>query len=204
MSYKLEVNAIRAMADFMEAAPDITPQAASLAMNTVIPRKGMVRYKKAMKSQIGFPGGYIDDVERFGVSRYATPGHLEAAITARQRPTSLARFATSGGVGHEGVTVRVKAGRSTHLKRAFMVRLRQGTMLDDENFNLGLAVRIPGGEAAVRNKKDKSRMVHLAKDVFLLYGPSVDQVFRGVSVTETPHVLNDIEAEFYRQFARLS
>jgi hypothetical protein len=148
--------------------------------------------------------GFLEDVEKFGVTRYASPSRLEAVISARQRPTSLARFATGGNVDQEGVSVRVKAGKTQRLKRAFLVRLRQGTMLDSENFNLGLAVRIPGGEAAVRNKTDKSRMVHLAKDVFLLYGPSVDQVFKTVSVTETPHVLNEIESEFYRQFARLA
>lgn len=201
---KVEVNALRVLNDFLEAAPDITRQSASLAMNGVIPRKGMTRYKKAMKSQVGFPGGYLDEADKFGVTQFAKPGDLTAAITARQRPTSLARFATSGVVGTEGVTLRVKAGQSRRLKRAFMVRLMAGTQLTGETFNTGVAVRIPGGEAAVRGKKDTSRMVHLAKDVFLLYGPSVDQVFRSVSVTETPHVLNEIETEFYRQFARLS
>jgi hypothetical protein len=200
---KVEVEAIRAMNDFLEAAPEITPQAASLAMNTVIPRKGLSRYKKAIRSQVAFPGGYLEEAEKFGITQYAKPGDLTAAITARQRPTSLARFA-SGPVGGEGATVRVKTGRSVRLKRAFMVRLLAGTQLTGDDYNLGLAIRVPGGQAAVRGKTDTSRMVHLAKDVFLLYGPSVDQVFRSVSVTETPHVLNEIETEFYRQFARLS
>lgn len=200
---KVEVDAIRALNDFLEAAPETTRQSASLAMNTVLPRKGMNRYRKQMKAQIGFPAGYLEDTEKFGVTQFAKPGDLTAAITARQRPTSLARFA-NGPVGGEGATVRVKAGRSTRLKRAFMVRLMSGTQLTGETYNLGLAVRIPGGEAAVRGKKDTSHMVHLSKDVFLLYGPSVDQVFQSVSVTETPQVLNEIEAEFYRQFARLS
>lgn len=200
---KVEVNAIKALSDFIEAAPELTRKSASLAMNTIIPRRGMKRYKDAMRSQIAFPAGYLDEAEKFGVTRFATPTSLEAHITARQRPTSLARFA-SGSLNGEGATVRVKKGRTTRLKRAFMVRLRAGTALDNDNFNLGLAVRIPGGAAAIRNKTDKGRMVQLAKDVFLLYGPSVDQVFRGVSVTETPHVLNEIETEFYRQFARLA
>lgn len=198
---KVEVSAIKALSDFIEAAPDTTRNAASLAMNTVIPRGGMKRYKDAMRSQIAFPPGYLDETEKFGVTHFATPTRLEVAITARQRPTSLARFA-SGALNGEGATVRVKKGRTTRLARAFMVRLRAGTVLDNDNFNLGLAVRVPGGR--FRNKKDASRMVQLAKDVFLLYGPSVDQVFRTVSVTETPFVLNDIEAEFYRQFGRLA
>ena len=200
----VEFSAIKQLSDFMEAAPSITPQAASLAMNTVIPRKGMTRYRKAIRSQVAFPGGYVEDEDKFRVSRFATPGNLEAAITARQRPTSLARFASGGGVGGEGVSLRVKPGSSVRLKKAFLVRLNQGITLTNETYNLGLAVRVAGGSAAFRNKVDTSKMVRLAKDVFLLYGPSVDQVFKTVSVTETPHVLNEIETEFYRQFARLA
>jgi len=198
---RVEVAAIKELVRFIEAAPEIAPQAAALAMNTIIPRKGMKRYKDAMRGQIAFPPGYLDETEKFGVTQSATPGNLTSIIRARQRPTSLARFA-SGALGGEGATVRVKKGRSTRLRKAFMVRLRAGTVLDNDNFNLGLAVRVPNGQ--FRNKKDASRMVQLAKDVFLLYGPSVDQVFRTVSVTETPNVLNEIESEFYRQFGRLA
>jgi hypothetical protein len=43
--------------------------------------------------------GYLDDVERFGQTSYATPTRLETKITARARPTSFARFATSGAIG---------------------------------------------------------------------------------------------------------
>lgn len=203
MTVRVEVNAIKALNDFLEAAPDITRQSASLAMNTVLPRKGMTRYKKAIRSQVGFPGGYLEDADKFGVTTFAKPNDLTAAITARQRPTSLARFA-SGTIGQEGVTIRGvgKPGSSTKLRRAFMVRLNQGTQLTGENFNLGVAVRVPGG--LTRGKREAGKMVTLSKDVFLLYGPSVDQVFRSVSVTETPMVLNEIESEFYRQFGRLA
>lgn len=199
---KVEVQAIKALEDFLKAAPEITPKAAALAMNTVIPRSGMTRYRKAIAGQVAFPPGYLDDPEKFGVTRSASASRLESVITARARPTSLARFSTSGAVGQEGLAVKVKAGRTVRLKRAFLVRLKAGSILDGENFNLGLAVRVPGGQ--FHNKKDQSRMVHLAKDVFLLYGPSIDQVFRAVSQTETPMVLDEIETEFYRQFARLS
>jgi hypothetical protein len=199
---KVEAKAIKALEDFMDAAPLITPQAAALAMNTVIPRSGMARYKKKMRSEIAFPSGYLDDEEKFGVTRSASPSNLESVISARHRPTSLARFVTSGGsIGQEGLAVKVKANRTTRLRRAFLVRLRAGTALDSDNFNLGLAVRAPGG---IRNKKTAANTVQLAKDVFLLYAPSVNQVFRAAAVTETPAVLNDIEAEFFRQFARLS
>lgn len=200
---RVEVSAIKALESFLDAAPDITRQAASLAMNTVLPRKGMTAYKKAIRQEVGFPGGYLEEADKFGVTTFAKPNDLTAKITARQRPTSLARFA-SGTPGQEGVTIRGvgKPGSSTRLKRAFLVRLNQGTQLTGDNYNLGVAVRVPGG--LTRGKRETGRMVTLSKDVFLLYGPSVDQVFRSVSVTETPLVLNDIETEFYRQFGRLS
>ncbi len=200
---KVEVSAIKALDDFLEAAPEITRQAASLAMNTIIPGKGLTRYKQAIKGQVAFPSGYLEGDDRLKVTRLTSPARLEAAISARQRPTSLARFATSGTVGQEGLAVKVGTNKGTRrLKKAFLVRLKAGTALNNDNFNLGLAVRIPGG--AFRNKKDTGRMVRLAKDVFLLYGPSVDQVFKSVAVTETPLVLDEIETEFYRQFGRLS
>lgn len=199
---KVEVSALAALEDFLEVAPEVTKRSAALAMNTVIPRKGMTRYKRVMRTQIAFPSGYLEDEGRFGVTRSATPDRLESVISARHRPTSLARFATGGAVGQEGLAVKVKAGRTRRLRKAFMVRLRAGTALDNDNFNLGLAVRVPGGQ--FRNKKDQSRMVQLAKDVFLLYAPSVNQVFRAVAQTETPAVLDEIETEFYRQFGRLS
>jgi hypothetical protein len=200
---RVEAGAIKGLAEFLDAAPEIATQAASLAMNDVTGKSGLTRYKKAMKSQIAFPGGYLDDVERFGQTGYATPARLETKITARARPTSLARFATSGAIGSAGATVRVKAGRSVHLKKAFMVRLRAGTVLDDTSFNVGMAVRIAPGQR-IRNKRDTSNMVHLAPNVFLLYAPSVDQVFRSVAETETPAVLDMMGNEFFRQFARLS
>lgn len=198
---KVEVSAIRALDDFLAAAPETTKRAASLAMNTVIPRSGLKRYRDKIRAEIAFPNGYLND-DRLGVTLLSSPERLEAIIAARQRPTSLARFATGGAVGQEGLAVKVSAGRTTRMKRAFLVRLRAGNALDGDNYNLGLAVRLPGG--AFRNKKDTSRMVRLAKDVFLLYGPSVDQVFRAAAVTETPMVLDEIETEFYRQFGRLS
>lgn len=200
---RIVAGAIKGLAEFLDAAAPAASQAAAFAMNDVTGKSGLVRYKKAMKSQIAFPGGYLDDVERFGQTSFATPTRLETKITARARPTSLARFATSGAIGTAGATVRVKAGRTVHLKKAFMVRLRAGSVLDDTSFNVGLAVRVAPGQR-IRNKKDTSRMVHLAPNVFLLYAPSVDQVFRSVAETETPAVLDMMGNEFFRQFARLT
>jgi hypothetical protein len=200
---RIEAGAIKGLAEFLEAAEPAASQAAALAMNDVTGGTGLTRYKKAMKSQIAFPPGYLEETERFGQTGFASPARLETRISARARPTSLARFASGGLIGKAGATVRVKAGRTVHLKRAFMVRLRAGTVLDDTSSNVGLAVRIAPGQR-IRNKKDTSRMVHLAPNVFLLYAPSVDQVFKSVAETETPAVLDMMGNEFFRQFARLS
>jgi hypothetical protein len=203
VTVKLEaINAIKGLDDFLEAAEHAARPAAAMAMNDVTGGKGLTRYKKSIRTQVAFPGGYLEDAEKFGQTGFATPARLETKISARQRPTSLARF-SSGSPGSEGATVRVNPGRTVRLKKAFVVRLRAGTALDDENFNLGLAVRIKPGQT-IRNKRDTSRMVHLAPNVLLLYGPSVDQVFRTVAETDTPAVLNDMGQEFLRQFTRLS
>jgi hypothetical protein len=200
---RLEARALDGLEQFLEAAPEITRQAAKLAMNDVTGGEGLTTYKKAMRTQIAFPAGYLEDVDRFGQTGYATEARLETVISARQRPTSLARFMTSGSVGKAGVTVRVGADSSRRLSKAFPVRLRAGAGLTDDSFNLGLAVRVAPGQT-IRNKKDTSRMVHLAPNVLLLYAPSVDQVFRSVGVTETPKVLDRMGQEFLRQFTRLS
>lgn len=200
---RIEAGAIKGLADFLDVAPENARQAAAFAMNDVTGGKGLTRYKKSMKTQIAFPPGYLDDVERFGQTSFATPTRLETRISARARPTSLARFSSGGAIAKAGVSVSVKAGRTVHLKKAFLVRLRAGTVLDDSTSNTGLAVRLGPGQR-IRNKRDTSRMVHLAPNVVLLYAPSVDQVFRSVAETDTPAVLDDMGLEFYRQFARLN
>lgn len=188
--------------DFLEAAPERTRQAASLAMNDVIegPR-GLGVYRKAISQQINFPQGYLND-DRFGVGRRSTPSNLVTTLVARQRPTSLARFALSGAVGSKGgVTVQVGArSGSKTFKSGFLVRLKSGV---EDGGNIGLAVRLKPGQTL--NKKDQSKMVHLESNVVLLYGPSVDQALNtSVADAETPEVIDSVATEFYRQFARLS
>ena len=180
---RLEAKAIDGLQEFLEVAPDVARRAAALAMNDVTGGIGLTRYKKAMRAQIAFPSGYLEDTDRFGQSQFATPDRLTTAIRARQRPTSLARFAT-GTVGREGATVKVKANRTVRLKKAFLVRLRAGTVLDGLNANIGLAVRLKPGQT-LRHKRDLSSAAKLSPNVYLLYAPSVDQVFKTVGVTET-------------------
>lgn len=204
MARSTDLRALIELESFLDAAPDITRQAAAFSLNDVLagPR-GLGVYRKAIGKQINFPPGYLDDPNRFGMDRRATPNDLVASIVARQRPTSLARFATTGTVGGKGgVSVQVKAGGgSKRFASGFLVRLRAGTSL--EGGNIGLAVRLQPGQTL--NKKDQSRMVHLEANVVLLYGPSIDQVLNtSVADAETPEVVDNVATEFFRQFARLS
>lgn len=187
--------------NFLKATPDITNRAVSYAMNDVLGGQGLARFRKAVAAEVQFPPGYVDD--KINIDQRATPGRLIASVVGRQRPTSLARFATSGTVGSKGgVSVRVKGG-GKFMKDAFLVRLNRGAGLTDDGYNVGLAIRLKPGQTL--NKKDTSRMVHLGKDVVLLYGPSVDQILNNeVADAETPEVVDAIAAEFFRQYARLA
>ncbi len=203
MARSVDLGGLIELEDFLDAAPDNTRLAASLALNDVIGGpQGLGVYRRAISDQINFPPGYLND-DRFGVDRRASPDHLVASLVARQRPTSLARFATSGTVGSKGgVTVNVKkGGGGKTFKSGFLVRLRAGSAL--EGGNIGLAVRLQPGQTL--NKKDQSRMVHLESNVVLLYGPSIDQVLNtSVADAETPQVVENVATEFFRQFARLT
>ncbi len=186
---------------FLVAVPDKTRQAAAYAMNDVLTGQGLARFRKAVAAEVNFPSGYVDD--KIEMAQRATPTRLVASLVGRQRPTSLARFATSGTVGGKGgVTVRVKGG-SRFMRDAFLVRLKSGASITDDGYNVGLAIRLK--EGMVLNKKDTSRMVHLENNVVLLYGPSVDQILRNEAAeAEAPEVMDAIATEFFRQFTRLA
>lgn len=163
--------------------------------------KGRTMAARQIRSQVNFPVGYLDPAgKRLFVSKRAQRNDLEARIAARTRATSLARFVTgSTEIKKQGVRVEVAPGRARFLKRAFLVRLPAGTGPVETKSNLGLAVRLRRGEV-LRNKTDARR---LDKGLYLLYGPSVDQVFRardgsGVAEDIAPEVLSDLEEEFIR------
>lgn len=138
---------------------------------------------REISAQVGFPSNYLTG-DRFSVTKYATNESLESVITARFRPTSLARFVTSmnsakgRGAGADapiGLTVQVKPGLAKFMRGAFTIPLKRGTADIDTQSNMGVAIRLRG--APLRNKNVMA--VALAKGLYLLYGPSVAQVFGG-------------------------
>lgn len=197
MSFFIQADFLKEAKQFFEELPHIATRAAVLAVNDVASEGGLRLLKKDIESQVNFPSGYLNQQNRLGVSRKATESSLSAVITARDRATSLARFAkgqTPAGTRGKGVRVEVKRGNAKVLKKAFLLNLKNG--------NLGLAVRLKPGES-LRNKNAGSP-VKLGKNTYLLYAPSVDQVFRSVAEGNSEKIGQMLSNQFLRQFTRLT
>lgn len=183
----------------IQSIPGVTDKAASLAINTVATRSGMTLLRRSILDDIAFPKDYLTD-DRLGVRRKANPQHLEAVISARPRPTSLARFVQPGtplgSRARIGLRVRVskKSSGTTFGKYAWLTRLNNG--------NIGLALALKPGETLDNRYGEPAWLV--PGRVALLYGPSVDQVFRHVSADDAPQIAQMVNAEFLRQFARFT
>lgn len=143
-----------------------------------------------MKKQVNFPTHYLSKSgRRLTMLGYATPEDPERSIIGRREPTSLARFVTGTVAKGKPVHVQVKSAQTRTIKNAFVINLR--------NNNKGLAMRLPNGqrpEAAYRPRR-------LASGLWLLYGPSVDQVFRGILQQEDQsyhQTENFLRSEFLR------
>lgn len=213
MRFQFQVKGIKEFQRLLEEQPEIARKAARLAINDVT-RQTFARSKREIMRQINLSAAYLDGKDggspRFRISQMATESSLMAVIEARRRPTSLARFdarqlyapAKNGGRKKAGVSVRVGNARKK-IPKAFFVKLKSGTQ---DGGNLGVAIRVPAGEGV---KGRKFRGVPFGggnsrdSDVYLLYGPSVQQVFDDVAVEQENWAQERLEAEFNRQFARL-
>lgn len=207
MSARISALNLLDIEEFLGDRPAVARKAARIAINSTAGRKAVPRFRKVMREEVNFPPGYLENPDRFGQTKKATDADLTAVITARFRPTSLARFAPGqsfeGARRTGGVSVRVnRGGPAVRMQRAFFVKLRRGRDTAD-GFNVGLAIRLKPGER-LRGRRKGGSGVRLAPDLYLLYGPSVDQVFREASVAESPAVADDLVKEFTRQYVRLS
>lgn len=183
---------------------DKSKQAAQRAVNAAT-RRAYAAAGRQITNELNFPARYVTGKSaRMQITKFAKPGDLSATITARNRPTSLARFVTGsisvGGARKAGVRVEVKKGSVQRLKGAWLIRLRAGNADLDTQSNLGLAVRTRNGQPPPGYKPYK-----LADNVYLLYGPSIGQALysvhtqKGVATDITPATLDFLEAEFWRQ-----
>lgn len=185
---------------YIDALPELGRRSAQQALNRAADF-GRTLAAKEVRSQVAFPAAYLGPGQgRLTVSSRANLSKLEAVISGRDRPTSLRRFAVNGTpmpgektpkgrrrrTRDGSITVEVKPGVRKKIRGAFIVaNLRGG--------NMGLAVRTAGPPP-----KGAWKPTRLAPGVWLLSGPSVDQVLR--STTKGPSVFQKVEPQVADKF----
>ena len=178
----------------LEDLPEKHARAASMAVNATA-RRARGNAAERMLKQVAFPHNYLaEKAGRLKIARYASKDKLEATIEARDKPTSLSRFVrggakvrTKGSKAGPGLHVVVKPGFAQYMRSAFIMKLKNG--------NLGLAVR---SDSAPR-RGAKPLYAKKATKLWLLYGPSVDQVFKDVR----GQIVDDAEMFMEREYERL-
>lgn len=208
MGNVLEINfdGVKEIKQFFDTAPEVTTNALKDTVNGAV-RFGYAESSRQIRAEVNFTQDYIGSVaqgNRLVVTRYATADSLEGTITAKQRAVSLARFADNRSLGGKaGVTVRVKAGGSARkIATAFLIALKAGNAaVTQDNFNIGLAIRLKPGQK-VGNKTTAIPFGKNDPSLYLLYGPSVDQVFNDVRYKVEPAITGYMTTEFYRQIER--
>lgn len=201
--FSIDIEDLNEITDYFTRFPESTTQAMRMAINDVSTRSGMKLIRTTMNDEINFGYSYLSG-NRLAVTSRATNTKLESVITARKRATSLARFAsgTPASTRKTGVSVRVRKGKSTFIKTGWLVRLNKGASKDEDNYNVGLAVRVGAGQKII-NKSTTHQSWLVKGSVALLYAPSVDQVFRGVIGEVDDQIATMVSQEFFRQMGRL-
>lgn len=196
-AYGITINGLENLNSIKELKRDI-PLAAVRALNTVA-AKARTLGARRIREEVAFPPAYLNPAaKKLYVATKAQKSRLESIIRASDRPTSLARFVV-GSTTKNGVTVQVSPGRTRQMKKAFLYKLKSGNADINTKSNKGLAIRLRSGET-IRNKKSFKR---LKGNLYLLYGPSVDQVFigkdrTGVAARMEPEILDSLQQEFFR------
>jgi hypothetical protein len=202
MSVRITTRGLDDLKRYFERLPEVANTAARMAINDTL-AFAKTEGSRRIRKDINFKPGYLQD--NLTIARKASDNRLEGEIVGRDRPTSLARFATGNptfGRRKKGSAIKVNVspdGGTRTIPDAFYMRLRRGKSIEGDSFNIGLAIRLKPGET-IRNKRE---MVAFSKGLYLLYGPSVGQVFDDVAIDMEPMLSDRMEDEFVRQFNRL-
>ncbi len=197
--FALVIEGLEAFEDIEKMSGEIRLKAAQ-AINRIT-RDGRSMIAMQIGREVNFPPGYLNpSKKKLFVAKQANRNDLEGVIRASSIPSSLARFAQGNIRPNQrgGVTVRV-GKRTETLRRAFLMKLRSGNAPIETKYNLGLAIRLRPGEK-LANKKFVRQ---ISSGLYLLYGPSVDQVFAsrdgtGVAEQSSDRLSRDLENEFLR------
>lgn len=197
--YEVVVEGLPEFEKRLSELPEVAERAASMAINRAA-KKARTWAAREVGAQVNLPARYINDKDKgIQVRRTARKGDLVAIVSGRRRPTMLHRFATGWATRSKGfrrgAKVRVKRGGAARLmKRSFEMPLKSG--------NMGLVVRT-GGEKPYGAYKPMP-LYKGQSSLWLLYGPSTDQVFNTVREDIAPDVAKFAATEFTRHFKRLA
>lgn len=206
----VDTSGIANFRDFLVDFPKATPRAMSIAINDTMKKIVLPRGRELMREQVRFDASYLERKDRFSVAEYATPASLIGWVEGRDRPTSLGRFSDVRGQipqrGEPWIPVSnievhpgaVKLVGASTRGKMYLIPLKRGT---EDSGNAGLAIRLRKGER-VENIREFNP-IEIFPNVFILYGPSIDQVFQSVAVDLMPEVRDFMQQEFYRQMDRL-
>ena len=175
-------------------------RAAAIAVNRIA-RDGRALAAREIRDQVNLPAKYLTPAGgRLTVIQRATAANPTSVIRGRGRPTSLAQYVQGNPKPSvPGVYLEVAPGRVRFMSRAFLIRLRSGGELTDTKFNMGLAIRLRKGERL----SNKTNFTKTKDGLYLMYGPSVDQVFlsndgKGVAAEIAPDLVGRLQREFER------
>lgn len=189
MSYMVAVEGIQNLHDFDNLSPKII-KAAIATVNRATDR-ARAASARMIRDQVNFPARYLSGKDgRLAVVKRANAANMTGVIRGRFEPTSLARFAkqktTKQAQRRGGVDVSVEPGSTKFIPNAFIIQFNASAK--------GLAIRLKEGES-VRNKKYQVRTWN---GLAILYGPSVDQVFRAAPEEIGPEISDFMDREFNR------
>jgi len=164
--------------------------AAQLSINDTV-RWARTRLKVGMQQQVNLTESAFGK-KHFFISQLASRDNLQATLSAGRQGYSLSRFSVGKPVARaRGIKLRIKAGgASVTVKRGFFIAAPNGA--------LGLAVRT--SNEGLRNSRAARR---IGKNLYLLFGPSPDQLMRRMAPESVPDVGRHVGAEYSRQLNRL-
>lgn len=197
--FAVVIEGLESLRDIENLSSEIKLNAAK-AINTIT-RDGRSMIAMQIAREVNFGPGYLaPSKKKLYVQKQATRNDLEGVIRASSQPSSLARFAQGALRPSQRGGVTVKVGDTSQtIRRAFLMKLNAGAGRTETKFNLGLALRLRPGERL----QNKRFVRQISSGLYLLYGPSVDQVFAsrdgtGVADQSSDRIAKDLEYEFLR------
>lgn len=193
------VSGLDRLASYYRRFPELADRAGTLATNDTAAH-ALALARRAVRTDANLTASYINDPDKLRIAKRAGGASGEAVVLANARPISLARYAPKMQAfgKQKGVTVKVKRGAAgKHMPRAFLIPLRRGNQDVDVGmgvYNKGLALRLPEGQT-IRNKRVAKKLKG-GGNTYLLYGPSIHQIFR----QSLPKIADDTANYFERRF----